>query len=427
MIRRLGNLFGTARRRRLAVWTVAGLMVASLGLALATRLAWPAVEREAAEQALGRDDPVRARAYLDRCLARWPADERALFLAAQAARRSGAVADAERYLTLHEQASGATTASRLEWDLLGAQQGDLAGEEDGLRSKVEHDRADAPLILEALAKGYSVSYRLPEAAQVLNQLLDLRPGHVPALVLRGSILDRLRQTDAAERDLRRAVDLAPESAAAHAALAGLLNRRGYPREAIRHYDDTQRLGVTDSATLLGLARAYTDAADLDKAQQRLDELVASDPDNADGLVERARLALRRASPTEAEPFLARAALAAPWHRTGQRLYLGVLKEMGQSEAAARCEAHGAELTAEDAVGGRLKLHARDTPSDAGVRWNLWLWSLRNGQAEEGLAWLAALLRLEPHNAQAHAAMADYFERAGQPRRAAQHRLAAAAH
>ena len=54
----------------------------------------------------------------------------------------------------------------------------------------------------------------------------------------------------------------------------------------------------------------------------------------------------------------------------------------------------------------------------------WLWSLRNGQEPEGFAWLTEILRAAPKHAQAHAALADHFERAGQPRRAALHREAA---
>jgi hypothetical protein len=81
----------------------------------------------------------------------------------------------------------------------------------------------------------------------------------------------------------------------------------------------------------------------------------------------------------------------------------------------------AELKKEDGLGGKLKLRARNHPNDAAIRWELWQWSRRNGQDEEGLAWLLQLVRLEPKHAAAQAALADYFERAGQPRRAALHR------
>jgi Tfp pilus assembly protein PilF len=424
MIRRLGFLTNTARRRRLVVGAVGALVLVGLAVGLAWRVVWPALALAAAESALDRNDLAAARADLDCYLARWPGDEQALLLAARAARRSDACADAERLLTEHEQAFKPSDASRLEWALLGAQQGDLGGDEDRLKSYVDRNHPDTLAILEALAKGYVVSYRRQEAILTLNRLLDHSPDHVPALLLRGKVYDSLRKADEAEQDVRRAVEHAPESAAAQSALAGLLNRGGHTREAIYHYELAQRSRPADSATLLELARAFTDDAQLDEAERRLDELLAADPDHADGLVERGRLALRRGRFAAAEPFLARAVRAAPWHRDGQQLHVIALKELGRNEAASQGEARLAELRAEDGIGGRLKLRARNTPGEAAVRWDLWLWSLRNGEREEGLAWLTEILRAAPGHAQAHAALADYFDQAGQPRRAALHRAAA---
>ncbi len=415
MNRLLGFLTGTARRRWFVVCTVATLVLAGLGVGIAWRVVWPAAILQAAA----------ARAHLDRYLARWPGDEQALLLAARAARRSDACADAERFLTEYEQVFQSTDASRLEWTMLGAQQGDLTGEEDRLQSHVARNHPDTAAILEALAKGYAVAYRRQEAILTLNGLLDRSPGHVPALLLRGKVFDSLRRADEAEADFRRAVEHAPENATAHAALAGFLTRQGHTREALYHYELAQRSRPSDPATLLGLARALTDAAEPDEAERRLDELLAADPDHVDGLVERGRLALRRGRFAEAEPFLARADRVAPWHRDGQQLYLIVLKELGRSDAASQCEVRIAKLKAEDGISGPLKLRARNSPGDTDVRWDLCQWSMANGDREEGLTWLTEILRSAPQHAAAHAALAEYFDRAGQPRRAALHRAPAA--
>ncbi len=428
----MGLLTASAQRRRIVIWTVGVLGLVGLGVGIAAWVVWPALELKAAGRELRQQNPSAALARLDRYLARWPNDRRALFLAAQAARRCDACAEAERFLTAFEKKSGPTDASRLEWVLLGAQQGDFAGEEDNLWSAVDRNHPEASTILLALAKGYHVSYGRRGAIAALNRLLDRNPGHVLALLLRGTVLDSLRQLNAAAEDFRRAVDLAPQSAKAHAALASLLNRRGHVREAIYHYEralecslETEPERVAEAETLLGLARALTDAAELAEAERRLDELLKADPDNADGLVERGRLAVRQKRFAEAESYLARAVHVAPWHRDGQPLYLLVLKELGRSEAAAQCEARLAELNVEDGIGGRLKLRAFNNPDDVEVRWDLWLWTLRNGESVESLAWLTEILRAAPRHAQAHEALANYFDRAGQPRRAALHRAAAA--
>jgi tetratricopeptide (TPR) repeat protein len=399
-------------------------MLCALGLGLAGRLLWPSSELEAAERALRRNDPSAARTHLDHYLARRPGYDRALLLAARAARRADACADAERFLTAYEDEAGPSDASRLEWVLLGAQQGDFAGEEQWLQTALVNNHPESVAIMEASAKGCAVNYRWPEAIAILNGLLARNPGHLPALVLRGTVQDRMQPSEKSEEDFRRAVDLAPNSAAAHAALAGLLNRRGYTREAVAHYELALRERPADPALLLGLARAHADAARLDEAQKRLDELLAADPDSADALVERGRLALRRGRAAEAEPFLARAVRVTPWHRAGHQLHLLALKDLGRADDAARCEAKVAELRAEDGVGGQLRLRVRDTPGDAAVRWDLYQWCRRNGQSDEALALLNEVVRFAPRHAGAHAALADHFERAGQPRRAALHRAAA---
>ncbi|HET6575120.1 MAG TPA: tetratricopeptide repeat protein [Fimbriiglobus sp.] len=409
-----------SRRRLLVLGGIAALMLVGLA-AFGYFFLWPALVIDSVEADLRRHDPAAARARLDRYLARHPGDAHALFLAAQAARRADACADAERFLTAFEEASGPTDASKLEWALLGVQQGDFAGHEQRLRADAGRNTPDTPAVLEALARGYNAAYRWPDALAALDRLLTLSPGHAIALTLRGTIADRLRKPDDAETDFRRAVELTPVSPAARLALADHLTRHGYTREAVQHYELVLKTRPGDPAALLGLARAHADAADLDGTRQRLDELLAADPDHADALVERGRLELRRKDSAAAEPFLARAVRAAPWHRDANRLHLAALKDLGRTEEAARCEARIAELTAEDGVGGRLKLRARDNPGDVAVRWELWQWSKRNGQIGEGVAWLTEVLRAEAGHRQAHAALAEYFEKAGQPRRAAQHR------
>jgi tetratricopeptide (TPR) repeat protein len=414
-------LTATPRRRRFVFWAVSALALAGLALGVLEFFVWPAAALREAEEALRRHDAAAARAALDRYLARRPRDPHALLLAAQAARRNDACADAERFLTAFEKASGPTDASRLEWTLLGAQQGDLAESEDFLRSAVRSKHAEAPAILEALAKGYLVALDLPLAREAVNHLLERQPGHVPALLLHGAALARMRHEEPALADFRKAVKLAPHSAAAHVALADLLTRLGHTREAIYHYELVERPGPLSPAAQLGLARALVDDADLEEARRRLDAQLAARPEHADALVERGRLALRQDRPAEAEPFLARAVRAAPWHRDGWRLYRTALQDL--DKATGECDARLAALKAEDAQGGRLKLRASDDPMDVEVRWRLYQWSQRNGEPEDALAWLAEVRRLAPRHARVLAALAAYFEGAGQPRRAAQFRAA----
>jgi tetratricopeptide (TPR) repeat protein len=403
---------------RLALGVVAAALV-GVGAAVVARREPAAAELQAAERVLP-NDPASARIHLDRYLAREPNDGRALLLAAQAARRDGAYSDAERLLTAAEHATGSTSNTRLEWVLIGLQQGEFA-EEEWLRSLVAANHQNTPAILEAFPKGFVVAERWPEAQQAYDMLLARKPDHVPGLLGRGAVLDHQNEAAEAERDVRRAVELAPASATAHAVLGGQLIRTGRTREAIAHFERSLELRANHAATLVGLSRALADNADIPAAVQRLDQMLALQPDHVEALVERGRLALRRGQADEAEPFLAKAVRAAPWHRDGHALRLIALTDLKRTADAAACAARIAELRAEDGLFGRLKSRASDAPSDASVRWELWQWCLRNGEADRGVAWLAEILHLDPRHTQARAAFAEYFDRTGQPRRAAQYR------
>jgi Tfp pilus assembly protein PilF len=414
----------TYRYRRFAIYAAGAVLVIGLVAWVVGRTFGTPSDLDAAEQALRRNDALGAWPPLKRALARQPDDERTLLLAARAARRIDDYSAAERFLTALEDRAGPTDASRMEWALVGVQQGDFGTDEARLRSALGRDPAEDLAILEALAKGYAASYRWADAQAALGKLLEREPTHVPALVLRGAISDRFRRTEPAEEDLRRAVAAAPDNALAQTALADLLSHHGHAREAIYHYELALRVSPDRVASRLGLARALTDDANLTGAGEQLDAILAADANHANALIERGRLALRRGRFSEAEPFLARATQAAAGSRDAHQLYLVALKELGRTGEAARCEARLAELAAEDATGGRLKLRARDNRGDPDVRMELWEWSVRTGEIEEGRVWLGEILRADPHNARARAALADYFTRAGQPRRAAQHRAAA---
>jgi Tfp pilus assembly protein PilF len=410
---------------RLTAAVLAGLMVVGLGVAAFGRMGWPRVVIGRAEQALRRHDVAGARAILDQYLDGRPADSAVLFLAARSARRGNDVAEAERLIGQLDALRGPTDASRLEWSLLGAQQGDYSGEEDVLLRRADRGHSETEAILEALARGFYFARRWPDAATILDQLINRDPNHAPALVLRGTVSDRLRQADAAAADFRRAIAVAPGYAPGHAALADHLNHAGRPREALPHYDLASRLDPTDAATALGMARALADEARPADAAGRLDEFLGVRPNHPDGLVERGRLALRLGRPDKAAEFLARAAHVAPWHRDGSQLGIAALGELGRTAEAAEWAARVDHHRREDAELGRLSLRFKDTPGDVAIRYDLGRWYLRNGQPETGAGWLASALRVDPRHGPTHVALAEYFDRAGQPRRAAQHRSAPA--
>ena len=67
-----------------------------------------------------------------------------------------------------------------------------------------------------------------------------------------------------------------------------------------------------------------------------------------------------------------------------------------------------------------------TQADPQLRCEAGLLCLHNGQDREAARWLTGALQLDPNYAPAHEGLAEYYERAGDPERAAEHRRRAAA-
>jgi Tfp pilus assembly protein PilF len=67
-----------------------------------------------------------------------------------------------------------------------------------------------------------------------------------------------------------------------------------------------------------------------------------------------------------------------------------------------------------------------SPRDPALRVEAAAIFLRSGEEQEGLRWLDMALHLDGGYRPAHQALADYFERHGQPERAAHHRRLARA-
>lgn len=398
-----------------------GLVLLGAGFSILALYAWSRYQVSAAERALQRYDLEAARDHLERGLGNWPGNSRVLLLAAQTARRLDNCAEAERLLTDHERRQGPTEAAKLEWLLLGVQQGEHAEQEAYLRSLVDAKHPAAPLILEALAKGFMNVSRWSRMRSSLNLLLEREPENIPALILRGKGWDGVHNPERAVEDYQRAVDLLPTTGEGRLRLAETLQRLGRVREAVAHFEFLRQREPGNPAVLLGLAHCRFESHELEQAEMLLDDLLAAQPDHVAALVERGRLSLCRGQRADAVEKLSRAAVLAPWHREAHRLLDRCLETLGKSTLAEKCQAQLRDLEASDRQAGRLSLRYRHSPRDASVRFDVAMWALQNGREPEGVRWLFATLLVDPRHARTHAALADYFERTGQPRRSAEHR------
>jgi tetratricopeptide (TPR) repeat protein len=342
-----------------------------------------------------------------------PSDAEARLVAAQAKRRAGDPEAAEYHLNEFDRLKGSTPASSLERVLLLAERGALGDKEAWLRSRLEKGDPDPVLLLEALARDYLVSGHQVDALPCLDDLLKECPHHPRALVWRAQIWSWLHRWDDALEDARRAVELRPGSRQARLIWAEANERVGQTEKAVREYGWLYERGQRSSDVVLGLARCWQDLGRFAEPRQVLDAFLAEQPEQADVLVERGRLALREEGTRPAEPYFRRAGVADPNNLDANRLLLRCLEEAGgYDEESALVGGRLRQLESRDGRIDQLRSDVQAAPNEPEPRYRLGMFLLQNGHEKEGLNLLNDVLLLNPRHEPARAALAAHSERTG---------------
>jgi tetratricopeptide (TPR) repeat protein len=341
-----------------------------------------------------------------------PSDAEALLLAAEAKRRAGDPEAAEYHLNEFDRRQGQTPASSLERVLLLAERGGFGNKEFWLRARLEKGDADPIVLLEALTRNYQSVGRLDDALLCLGDLLKERPFHPRALVWRAQIWLRLGKWDDAVEDARRAVEVRPDSLEARLIWAQANEHVGQAEKAVREYGWLYERGQKSPDVVLGLGRCWQDLGRFAEARQVLDAFLAEQPERADVLVERGRLALREGGTTPAEPYFRRAVVADPNDLDANRFLLRCLEETGgNAEESALVDGRLRQLEIRDGRIAQLRSEVLAAPNETEPRYRIGMLLLESGR-EEGLEWLASVVNLDPRREPARAALAAYYQRTG---------------
>ncbi len=407
-----------AVRRRPWVW-VAGVLACALAVAgyVIYWQVWAEVHCRRAEEALARSLRVpgpaplaEAREHLACCLRVWPNSARVHFLMARTARRAGNPDEAARHLRRAEQGGWVAEAIDLEKALAAAEQGDLERTGPVLASFVERGHPDKLLILEALVQGCRGTYRLPQALAYLDAWLAAQPDSVKALAWRGETLLLAGRDRDALADYRKAVELDPDEDEARLKLAELSLAQHQLEEASAHFTELLKRHPDQGEALLGLARCRAEQGDAAAAVTLLDRLLSSQPDHAGALAERGKLALDAGNPADAEKWLRRAAEVAPFEREALYNLYRCLSGNGRTAEAEQCLARIQRIDEDRKRLDAVKAAVLKAPHDAGLRYEMGIILLRNGQDREGVRWLESALREQPEYGPARQALGEYHRR-----------------
>ena len=409
--------WSTSRRALLSVGLL--LLLGGAGGIVGFHLWWNSHLR-AAQHALEQRDYTAAWEHLSRLLRVRSADGQVQFLAARTARLTFRWDEARAHLAVCRNLHWSEDALVLEEVLIRVQCGDPRGE-DFLRERVAEGHPDSLLILEVLIQEYVRTYRLWEALHALNDFLQRRPDDVQALLGRAWVWEKLFYFADAQRDCQRAVEVAPDNLEAHRRLAEVLLVHGTAAEAAEHFAYLLNRQPGEPRFLLGLARCKRTLGEGDKVRPLLAAIPEGDPHHVEALTLLGQVALDENRPAEAVTFLRQAVAADPQNLDALTHLHTALQLTGQEQEARKCKAVLEQVRADLPRLDDLTRKALRNPNDPDLRCQIGVIFLRHGLETEGLRWLNLALELQPGYRPAHEALADYYEKHGQPDRAAQHR------
>ena len=387
-----------------------GLVVAGLVLAVPRLRAWQ--NYRAARADLEHYHNRQAIDHLQVCLRYWPDDPDVLLLTARAARRAGIYGDAERSLAKYQQVRGLDEAGSFEQLLLSAE---LSVDKvaDACRGYVEKNHPDAPLVLEALARGYLRQYRLREARFCLDRWLEAQPENPQALYMEGQFhLDYEHAVAAGAEDFRHALRVDAEHEEARLGLAiALLEGKNFT-EALEHLEYLRQRQPDNLRVQVGLAECRDGLGDAPEALRLVEQVLAEQPQFGPALALRGRLALEGGQTQEAEAWLRRAVTQNPGDHQAEYNLIVCLHQNGKD---AEAQAHQQRLTQREEDLKRFnEIITKDLeqrPHDPELHYTLGRLLLRSGYRAEGLRWLHSALAQDPQYALARQALAEYYRQA----------------
>jgi predicted Zn-dependent protease len=388
--------------------------LAAAGLILAGPHLWAWYHFRAARTELEHYHNPQAIRHLQVCLRTWPNDPDVLLLAARAARRARAYAEAEHGLEKYQQARGCDDAATFEQLLLAAERGGDDHVAGVCRHYIEQGHPQTILILEALTRGYLRQYRLGEARGCLDRWLQSQPDCAQVFCMEGELhLDYEHARSAALDSYRRALQLDPEHEEAHLGMAiALLDSKAFA-EAVGHLEYLRKHQPDNPRVQVDLAQCRDAQGRRDEAVHLLEGVLAQRPQYARAQALRGQIALEAGDYAAAETWLRQAVLNDPGDPRTRHNLVQCLRQAGKTEEAQQQEERLAQRQEDlKRVHEIATVEMGQRPHDPALHYTLGKLLLRAGRTGEGLRWLHSALRQDPQYAPARKALEEYQRQQG---------------
>jgi len=363
-----------------------------------------------------------ARERLDFCVAVWPRRIEVRLLAARTARLSGDFETAEAHLNQCLKLVGPTEDVQLEFLLIRAQTGEIQEVAPILEAFVENGHRDGAHVLETMSRAYMRNLEYGPAFGCLSRWIVLDPNDTRPHYWRGWVFERVANPARAREDYEHALAMDPNLFSVRLRLAEMLLEDNQPHEAAAHLDYLMTLDPSRPEVNARLGQCRYLQGQHAEARRLLETAIASIPNDRYVLLYLARLDIENRQPARAEERL-RILLDADASDTEARYVLvtSLKFQRRDREAADNLARYETDKALVDRANKLLQSEARQPSRDANPAFEIGSLLLQIGQERQGLHWLNQALERNPDHQPTHAALADYYQKIGDPEQAASHR------
>jgi tetratricopeptide (TPR) repeat protein len=300
--------------------------------------------------------------------------------------------------------------------LRSARDGDFARAQPLLKQALGRNPDDAETA-EALARGYLAADD-PQAAAYLARWARLRPDQPEPVRLRLEFNRKHKQRDEAFADGRRLLEFEPNNQQLSRTVMNLGFSIGRFEEAEQLCRECLRRQPGDTGLLVMLAEIRRARGDLPDSAAVLDPLIKDHPKLTAALLLRATVFDESGEPEKAVPLLREVMAGDPKRRAAAAYRLSLaLEHAGRPDEARAALAELRRLQDIDTFAEAI----RTQPDNLDLRVRLAESLLADGNTQDGLSLLGAVLAIDGRFRPAHRALAAHYEKQGQPDKAAEHR------
>src|SRR6266481_4499632 len=373
---------------------------------------------EQAHRAFAEHEYELARSYLTYCVEASPFHAESHYLMARACRLTGDPDIWLYHLRVAEFLGWPAEAINLERRLGEAQSKNIWMVEDGLKDDVlEAPDDQKQLIVEALINGYLENDRPKDAYRLAYAwTMDSPDDWLPWLYLGRARQLAISWPEAID-DYEKVLKLKPNHATAQYWLAQTLFSDTQFDRAIQHFQHYLHSNPDSVTAMVGLAECQFSLGQVDAARATLSEALTKDENNARTLFARARVE-QAESPERALPWLRKASAAAPNEPTILHNLVLVLRIMRQEKEA---DEYDRRLRHQQTITNRLRELEMEIIKDANnveLRYQIATLNLEAGNEDEAAHWFQTVLWIDPDHGPTLRALANYWRKSGNSRRAA---------